>query len=112
MSIAMRNNDTTGRSPNGTANPASNGVPTEDFIGIEELARRLGCSPKTVRNKMTGKDAIFQRGVHFDDPPGLPTLFRWSAILALYRFDGERGIPNSAAGARMPGEKRVREIGA
>jgi hypothetical protein len=76
----------------------------EEYLTVEELAQRLGWSPKTVANKMHGKDAIFQRGVHFDSPPGMPTLFRWRAVLALYRFDGERAVPTAAAGARLPGE--------
>jgi hypothetical protein len=79
-------------------------VPPDDLITVAELARRLGWEPKTVQNKMSGKDRVFIRGVHFDSPPGLPTLFRWSAVLALYRFEGERVIPTAAAGARLPGE--------
>ena len=78
----------------------------EEFLTIEQLAARLGWEPKTVRNKMTGEKAVFKRGIHFDNPPGMPTLFRWSAVLAMYRFDGERPIPTAAAGARLPGEKR------
>lgn len=78
----------------------------DEYLTVEQLAARLGCEPKTVQNKMTGKDAIFKRGIHFDSPPGMPTLFRWSAVLELYRFDGERTISTAAAGARQPGESR------
>jgi len=85
---------------------------TEEYLTVEQLAQRLGWTPKTVQNKMSGKDAVFQRGVHFDSPPGMPTLFRWSAVLAIYRFDGERAVSTAATGARVPGEKRLREVGA
>jgi len=81
----------------------------DDYLTIEQLAARLGWSEKTVRNKMSGPDAVFKRGVHFDSPAGLPTLFRWSAVLTMYRFDGELTVPTSAAGARLPGQKRIRE---
>ncbi len=84
----------------------------EEYLTVEQLAHRLGWSEKTVRNKMSGADAIFLRGVHYDSPPGMPTLFRWSAVVALYRFDGERMAPTAAAGARLPGQRRVRAIGA
>jgi hypothetical protein len=81
----------------------------EEYLTLEQLAQRLGWKPKTVQNKMTGKNAIFKRGIHFDSPPGMPTLFRWSAVLAIYRFDGESPIPTAAAGARLP-ENRVKRI--
>jgi hypothetical protein len=77
-----------------------------DLITVEELARRLAWSSKTVQNKMSGKERIFIRGIHYDSPPGMPTLFRWSAVLALYRFDGEKPAPTAAAGARMPGNSQ------
>ncbi len=78
----------------------------EEYLTVEQLAQRLGWTPKTVQNKMSGKDAIFKKGVHFDSPPGMPTLFRWSAVLAIYQFDGERPASSAAAGARQPGESR------
>lgn len=56
----------------------------DDLITVQELARRLGWSEKTVRNKMAGNP--FVRGVHYDSPPGMPTMFRWSAVLRLYSF--------------------------
>lgn len=58
----------------------------EEFLTVEQLAQRLGWKPKTIENKMSGKDAIFKRGIHFDSPPGMPTLFRWSAVLELYTW--------------------------
>lgn len=97
---------------------------TEEFLTVEQLAARLGWTAKTVQNKMSGKEAVFQRGVHYDSPRGLPTLFRWSAVLALYQFkepsiaEGTRTdlttppVFRAAAGARRPGEKRSGEIGA
>jgi hypothetical protein len=89
--------------------------PAEEYLTVEELARRLGCSPKTVQNKMSGPGAIFKRGIHYDSPPGLPTLFRWSAVLALYHFEDIPTRANSAsivekraaAGARQPGETKL-----
>lgn len=74
----------------------------EQYLTIAELAQRLGWSVKTLRNKMAGKNAVFKRGVHFDSPPGMPSLFRWSAVLSTYRFEGERPPPTAAAGARLP----------
>jgi hypothetical protein len=85
-------------------------VTSEEFLTVDQLAARLGWTAKTVQNKMSGKNAIFRRGVHFDDPQGMPTLFRWSAVLALYRFDGERAMPIAAAGARMPREKSTNRV--
>jgi hypothetical protein len=78
---------------------------TEEYLTVEQLAQRLGWTPKTLLNKMSGKNAIFKRGVHFDSPRGLPTLFRWSAVLAIYQFDGERPASSAAAGVRLPGER-------
>jgi hypothetical protein len=85
---------------------------SEEYLTVDQIAARLGWSPKTVQNKMSGPDPVFKRGVHYDSPRGLPTLFRWSAVLALYRFDGERIEPTAAAGAKMPGEKRGRDVAA
>ena len=47
----------------------------EEYLTVEQLAARLGWEPKTVLNKMTGKDPIFTRGVHFDSPRGVCRLF-------------------------------------
>jgi hypothetical protein len=83
---------------------------TEKFLTIEEVAKRLHWSPKTVRNKMAA--GVFKKGVHYDSPPGLPTLFRWNAVMALYNFRDERdpdvqasngqAVTRSAYGARAP----------
>jgi hypothetical protein len=58
----------------------------EEYLTVEQLADRLGWSPKTVQNKMGG---IFKKGIHYAQAPGLPVLFRWSAILALYDWNTE-----------------------
>ena len=57
---------------------------SDEYLTVEQLATRLGWAPKTVQNKMGGNPFI--RGVHYDSPSGMPTLFRWSAVLALYRW--------------------------
>jgi hypothetical protein len=66
----------------------------EDLITIEELARRLGFEPKTIRNKM-GRNGIFKRGIHYAEAPGLPVMFRWSAVLALYDWTPGPATPNA-----------------
>ncbi len=58
----------------------------EEYLTVEQLAQRLGWEPKTVRNKM---GTIFKRGIHYDSPPGLPPLFRWTAILAHYTWQAD-----------------------
>jgi len=67
----------------------------EDFITIEELARRLGFEPKTIRNKM-GRNGIFKRGIHYAEAPGLPVMFRWSAVLELYDWTPSAAPPKDA----------------
>jgi hypothetical protein len=57
---------------------------TEEYLTVEQLAQRLGWTAKTVQNKMSGKDAIFKKGVHYAQAPGLPVMFKWSAVLELY----------------------------
>ena len=58
----------------------------EEFLTVEQLAWRLGWEPKTVRNKMGG---IFKKGIHYAHAPGLPVLFKWSAVLELYDWKPE-----------------------
>lgn len=67
----------------------------EEFLTVEELAARLGWKPKTVRNKMA-PGGIFQKGVHYSEAPGLPVLFRWSAVLALYEWNSPAPSPAAA----------------
>jgi hypothetical protein len=74
-----------------------NATPNEEYLTVEQLAQRLGWEPKTVQNKMSGKDAIFKRGIHFSQAPGLPVMFKWSAVLALYNWTSE-----SAPATRQP----------
>ena len=64
----------------------------EEFLTVEKLAARLGWEPKTIRNKM-GRHGIFKRGIHYAEAPGLPVMFRWSAVLKLYDWSVE---PTSA----------------
>ena len=83
----------------------------EELLTVDQLAARLGWSPKTVMNKMSGKDAIFQRGVHYDSPRGLPTLFRWSAVLSLYQFsDSSSGLFALSAGGGTKSRGRCETI--
>jgi hypothetical protein len=57
----------------------------DDYITVEELARRLNYTVKTVRNKVA--EGVFKKGVHYSTAPGLPMMFKWSAIIALYQWD-------------------------
>ena len=65
----------------------------EDYLTVEQLAERLGWTPKTVQNKM---GTIFIRGIHYDSPAGMPTLFRWSAVLSLYHWSDSPPTPEQA----------------
>lgn len=58
----------------------------EEYLTVEQLAARLGWEPKTIRNKM-GRHGIFKRGIHYAEAPGLPVLFKWSAVLDLYEWN-------------------------
>jgi len=64
----------------------------EEFLTVEQLAQRLGWSEKTVRNKMCA-GGIFKKGVHFAEAPGLPVLFKWSAVLAMYDWSAAAPTP-------------------
>ena len=68
----------------------------EEYLTVEELARRLGYEPKTIRNKMA-PNGIFKKGIHYSEAPGLPVMFRWSAVIALYRWDGANPPPPEEA---------------
>jgi hypothetical protein len=61
---------------------------TEEYLTVEQLAQRLGWTPKTVQNKM-GRNGIFKKGVHYAQAPGLPVMFKWSAVLELYDWTPE-----------------------
>ena len=68
----------------------------EEYLTIRRLALRLGWSVKTIQNKMA-PGGIFKRGVHFAQALGLPVMFKWSAVLALYDW-----TPNSPQAQRQP----------
>jgi hypothetical protein len=70
----------------------------EEFLTVQQLASRLGYEVKTVQNKIAA--GIFKKGVHYSTAPGLPILFRWSAILALYSWSCE---PSSSTESQRPG---------
>lgn len=57
----------------------------EEYLTVEQLAQPLGWTPKTIQNKMV-PNGIFKRGVHFAQAPGLPVMFKWSAVLELYEW--------------------------
>jgi hypothetical protein len=61
---------------------------TEEYLTVEQLAQRLGWSTKTIHNKM-GPRGIFKRGIHYAHAPGLPVMFKWSAVLELYEWKTE-----------------------
>jgi hypothetical protein len=71
----------------------------EEYLTVEQLAERLGWTPKTVQNKMSGKDAIFKKGIHYAQAPGLPVMFKWSAVLELYDWTPEKPVTISPAPA-------------
>ena len=65
----------------------------EEFLTVEQLAARLGWEPKTIRNKMA-PHGIFKRGIHYAEAPGLPVMFKWSAVLELYDWKPESAPAN------------------
>jgi hypothetical protein len=79
---------------------------TDEYLTVERLAARLGWEAKTIRNKM-GARGIFKRGIHYAKAPGLPVMFRWSAVLKLYDWSVEpapandNGIQNLEASIPM-----------
>ena len=64
----------------------------EEYLTVDQLAARLGWEPKTIRNKM-GRHGIFKRGIHYAEAPGLPVMFKWSAVLELYDWKPEPTAP-------------------
>lgn len=60
----------------------------EEYLTVEQLSQRLGWTSKTVQNKM-GPKGIFKRGIHYAHAPGLPIMFKWSAVLELYDWTPE-----------------------
>ena len=53
---------------------------TNEYLTIEEVAKRLSWEEKTVKNKMEA--GIFRKGVHYFSPKGIRPRFKWSAIVA------------------------------
>lgn len=68
-----------------------------EYIRIEEVAKRLGLSPKSVRNKMS--NGTFKRGVHFFKPIGITPRFSWSAIEKWMREEPTAGDTKNDDGA-------------
>ena len=56
---------------------------TDIYLRIDEVAKRLGLSPKSVRNKMAA--GVFCKGVHYFAPQGMYPRFSWAAIEAWMR---------------------------
>ena len=65
---------------------------TEEYLTVDQLAARLGWSPKTVRNKMA-PGGIFKKGVHYAEAVGLPVIFKWRAVLELYDWTPAKEAP-------------------
>jgi hypothetical protein len=48
-------------------------------------------------------DRVFKKGIHYAQAPGLPVLFKWSAVLELYDWPN----PNAATPADKNGIRGV-----
>jgi len=68
---------------------------TEEYLTVEQLAQRLGWTPKTVQNKM-GRNGVFKKGIHYAEAPGLPVMFKWSAVLELYDWTPQSATEETA----------------
>src|SRR5262245_50389615 len=66
-------------------------VIAEEYLTAEQLAQRLGWESKTIRNKM---GTVFKKGIHYAEAPGLPVLFKWSAVLELYTWETPHAQPS------------------
>jgi hypothetical protein len=75
--------------------------PAEEYLTLEQLAEPLNYSRKTIQNKIA--TGVFKKGVHFSTAPGLPTLFRWSAIIAMYDWS-DPGPEQARESSRGPGQ--------
>lgn len=66
----------------------------EEYLSVDQLAKRIPYSPKTIRNLMCR--GVFLEGVHFTRLTGRP-IFLWSKVEELLqegrRAQAERGIP-------------------
>jgi hypothetical protein len=46
----------------------------DDYITVEELARRLNYAVKTVRNKVA--EGVSKKGIHYSTAPRFPMMFK------------------------------------
>ena len=60
---------------------------SEEYLSVEELARRIPYKPKTIRNLMC--QGVFVEGIHFTRLTGRP-IFLWSRVQDLLR-EGPNG---------------------
>jgi hypothetical protein len=60
---------------------------SEEYLSVEELARRIPYKPKTIRNLMCR--GVFLEGVHFTRLTGRP-IFLWSRVEQLLK-EGPNG---------------------
>ena len=56
--------------------------PGEEYLSVQELAKRIPYKPKTIRNLMCR--GVFVEGIHFTRLTGRP-IFLWSQVEALLR---------------------------
>jgi hypothetical protein len=56
--------------------------PPEQYLSVDQLAKRIPYSPKTIRNLMCR--GIFLEGIHFTRLTGRP-IFLWSKVEELLR---------------------------
>ena len=73
----------------------------EEYLTVEQLAARLGWEAKTIRNKM-GRNGIFKKGLHYAEAPGLPVMFKWSAVLELYDWKPESTVSPAPESELIP----------
>jgi hypothetical protein len=57
-------------------------LPSEEYLSVEQLSRRIPYKPKTIRNLMCR--GVLLEGVHFTRLTGRP-IFLWSRVEALLR---------------------------
>ena len=60
-------------------------VPSEEYLSVEQLSRRIPYRPKTIRNLMC--QGVFVEGIHFTRLTGRP-IFMWSRVEQLLREGG------------------------
>jgi hypothetical protein len=71
----------------------------DEYLSVNETARRIGLHPKTLRNRMY--DGTFARGEHWFHPVGMNVRFKWSAVVA--RLEADRATsPGAAFGPDIP----------